>query len=154
MTKNDPKSKIIGAAKITCILQGIGFSKSSISILLILLLSHITLYLHFDEPNWVGSFGALLTIFSIITSLSYSTFPQFKEDIRPVVRRDSAGEWVDYSFGENALLEESSPEDAARKNPEHFKKVNAKYVPVSVAVLLSIIGTIIWAYSWLLPTCH
>jgi hypothetical protein len=154
MTKNDPKSNNIGAAKIIWILGGIGFSKPLITLLLTLFFLHITLYLYSDEPNWVGSFGALLTIFAIITSFSYSVFPNFKEDIKPVVRLNISGEWLDYSFGVNALAEESSQKVADKKNPEHFEKINKKYVPISLTVIMTIIGTIIWAYSWLLPTCN
>lgn len=50
------------------------------------------------------------------------------------------------------IADVSSEAEARVKNLEHFKKVNEKYKPVTYASILAIIGTLIWAYAFLLPS--
>lgn len=150
MTKKDPSSNKFGAALTIRILSKISFSTSSLVFSVLLFLFHIFMYLHCNNANWIGAFGALLTVLSVLAAFRYSAFPQFLEDMKPPVRSDSNGNWLDYGTGGMANV--SSEAEANIKNPEHFRKVNEKYKPVACASILAIFGTLIWAYAFLLPS--
>lgn len=150
MTKDDPNIKSEGAAIIIRMLSKISFSTSSVVVSVFLFLIHIFMYLYTNNSNWIGAFGALLTVLSVLAAFRYSAYPQFLEDMRPPVRPDPNGIWYDHGTG--GMADVSSEAEANIKNPKHFKKVNEKYKPVSYASILAIIGTVVWAYAFLLPS--
>lgn len=134
-------------SRLVLLIAHIKLSLITISLLVVIGLVHLSLYLARCDSNYIGAFGAIMTVFGILTTFSHSILPQYKIDmILPVRKRQDV--FIEGGFPLGELVSESN---AQEKNEEHIDRINEKYRPMAIATLISIIGTVIWAYAWIIP---
>lgn len=122
---------------------------SSGIIFIFMLVLHVYKSLVTGDYNWLGAYGALLTIYSLIFSFCHAGYQSFEKDIVPPAKFQS-GFWGYCGEETNYIGEIVTEEHAKTINASHRKKIINKYVVSTVIYCLSIIGTLMWAYSSLL----
>ena len=113
---------------------------------ILMFLFHIYKSICIGDYNWLGAYGALLTIYSLIFTFCHSTYPEFTSDNKPRAKIQS-GAWVLLPRDGGAFSDIISEEDADRINHEHSEDVASKYATSVFIYCLSIVGTLLWAYS-------
>lgn len=116
---------------------------------ILMLLFHIYKSTSTCNYNWLGAYGALLTIYSLIFSFCHTTYTNFEIDMKPRAELQSGG-WMLLPTKNGALSAIISEEDAIKINSEHLENVSSKYAISVLIYCLSIVGTLLWAYSSLL----
>ncbi|EIU7597851.1 hypothetical protein M5225_004363 [Vibrio vulnificus] len=122
------------------------FSTGSVVAISLLGIVHLGLSFYHKNFNWLGAFGALLTVYSLLLGFTHSVYPDFEKDSEdPVIKNGDY--WVELPTVKGALADEVSEEYAKKKNSEHQEDVAKKYSSLVNIYYISILGTIIWAYS-------
>ena len=129
------------------------FSKKLIilSASILLLLLHLYWSITKNDFNWLGAYGAILTVISLVVLFIRTNVPEMREELTDLVSINRCGH---VQYGSEILLMDL--EDVARLNRDKKREIIKKYYPIIMAYLLSITGTLIWAYSGLLlnqPSC-
>jgi|GEM_PF-1765836 hypothetical protein len=144
---NDTSKIIIKAvARFSSFISNTSFTKNLVFWFLLFLL-HISLSLCSSNFNWLGAYGALLTIYAVLLNLIKIQMPELKRDMNLPCRKGRHGQWEVVSNGMSDIVPE---EYAIDKNQQAEKEFLSKYSTVSWYYFLLIIGTLLWAYSSLL----
>ncbi|EAS40757.1 hypothetical protein C9J48_10920 [Photobacterium profundum] len=105
---------------------------------------HMILSVWFKDFTWLAAFGALLSIFGLLTSFSYS-FPLVKVNPRDL---DETQKGEIYFRGGSALAEIIEGKKEIDKIKEsNINSALEKYRNISLYFILTVLGTLIWAYA-------
>jgi hypothetical protein len=96
-----------------------------------------------DNFNWLGAYGALLTMFTALVFFTRYTFPELEKELRLPVQKQ-AGAWVNIS---GLTAECVTEEQATSLNNKHLLSINDKYRDIFRLEIITLIGTLLWAYS-------
>ena len=109
-----------------------------------LALFHLYLSVHCKDFNWFAAFGGLLSLFGLLVSLSYAV--PLEEinpiDLEPTKDGDTYVEGGS-SWG-NLITDTKEIEEIKNKNVSAVLK---NYENISLYIIFSATGTVIWAYS-------
>jgi hypothetical protein len=125
------------------------FFWSVCSFFILMFLFHVYKFLISSEPNWLGAYGALLTIYAVVYSLRHIAYPDFEQEIKPLVSLEN-GMWVQKPNNNFPSAEIVTEESAIRINDNHKEDMVNKYITSAFIYLLSVVGTLLWAYSFLI----
>ena len=115
--------------------------------MVLLFILHIFLSFEFNNFNWLGAFGAILTIYSLLLTLTDVLYPNLKEDIKHQAVKQKYGEWIYLPEDGGSFAELISEEFAVKVNKTNDEAVCNKYSRLFLAHIITLIGTILWAYS-------
>lgn len=108
-------------------------------------LVHLYLALSSKDFTWVSSFGALLSIFAILIISSESLFSNLDTDILNIYPNKNPKHIDTFGAdGSSYAIGESSNESELEGRRKEF---NIKYKNIGLYLWMTIIGTLIWAYS-------
>jgi len=114
------------------------------SAVLFMFLLHLSLSIYDRDFTWLASFGALLSIFGMLMSISYS-FPlsDINEKDLEVTKEDDI--YVDggMTFG----WEETDPQKITEIKKDKLNAVLNRYKNITLYFVFTILGTLIWAYA-------
>lgn len=121
-------------------------------IVLLFLLIHISLSILFEDINFIGSFGAILTVFGLLTSFTHSLYPNFKNEIQePYIAFNGIFTATNHTqtdwFKEQDCQFLPDPIEAVRLNNEYNVMITNKYKGIITTYFVTIFGTLIWAYA-------
>ncbi|MBO7928094.1 hypothetical protein J5X91_17815 [Pseudoalteromonas sp. K222D] len=126
--------------------RSVMFSFGSIVVISLLGIIHLALSFCNNNFNWLGAFGALLTVYSLLLGFTHSVYPDFEKDSEdPVLNKGH--QWVELPTVKGALADVVSEEYAKKTNSEHREAIANKYKSLVNIYYISILGTILWAYS-------
>lgn len=110
---------------------------------------HIYKSISTGNYNWLAAYGALITIYSLIFSFCHHTYPSFKQDVSPgsASQQDA---WAPLEGETGHAVGDFYVEDAEEVNAYQLQKTYKKYFVSILIYCLSIVGTLLWAYSSLL----
>ena len=114
------------------------------SVIFITLSSHIALSLYFKDFTWLAAFGALLSIFGILTSFSYS-FPLIKVNPRDLQETNEDDTYTRGGFNFGEVIDDK--ETIERIKQANIDSALKKYENISLYILLTVTGTVTWAYA-------
>lgn len=106
---------------------------------------HVYLSIHTEDWAYLGSFGAILTMFSILDSCAHSAYPNYKNDIRP--RCVKHGETWQLKHDNAPFGRIVDEKEALESNKRQIVLANQKYSGIIRTYYLSLFGTAIWAYA-------
>ncbi|HTF94726.1 MAG TPA: hypothetical protein VL995_01215 [Cellvibrio sp.] len=121
-------------------------SKVKINLFLILAFSlHVLLSFIVKDFAWLASFGALLGVIAILLIASQSFLADYETEIYHLHLEKTPNEMVvgGFNFGSH-VKDESKIKEILEKRKIEFSK---KYKNVIYYLVLTIIGTLIWAYA-------
>jgi len=100
--------------------------------------------MYLQDFTWLAAFGALLSIFGLLASFSYS-LPLEDIDTKDL---EPTQEGEHYIFGGSPMAEVITDKNSI----EHIKKANInrvlkKYENISTYIIFTVLGTLIWAYA-------
>ncbi|MGR3980256.1 hypothetical protein [Pseudoalteromonas sp. 1181_04] len=113
---------------------------------IITILIHVLFVISTCNWNYLGSLGALLTVFSLLCSLKASYYPKFNSDIKPPCSFIS-DKWIKITPNASFKAQTVSKEYALEANKEHNKKIVSEYSTLITTNIISTLGTVMWAYS-------
>ncbi|BDF94057.1 hypothetical protein [Pseudoalteromonas sp. KAN5] len=126
--------------------KSVMFSTGSIIVISLFGIVHLALSFYYKNFNWLGAFGALLTIYSLLLGFTHSVYPDFEKDSEnPVIK--SGDSWMELPTIKGARANLVSEEYAEKTNTEHQKFVANKYKALVNIYIVSVSGTVLWAYS-------
>lgn len=126
--------------------KAVMFSTGSIIVISLFGIVHLALSFYCKDFNWLGAFGALLTVYSLLLGFTHSVYPDFEKDSEnPVIKYGDS--WMELPTVKGALADVVSEEYAKKKNTEHQEYVANKYRALVNIYIVSVSGTILWAYS-------
>lgn len=99
--------------------------------------------------NYIGSFGALLTVFGLCISFVNSAYPNFTSDINSLPCKEYKSEdgnyWIEtHPNGTSSIIPK---EYALIVNNSYIELVNKTYSSLFDSFSFTAIGTLIWAYA-------
>ncbi|MBR9886430.1 MAG: hypothetical protein GYB20_01835 [Oceanospirillales bacterium] len=110
----------------------------------VLLSVHIFLSLYLTDFTWLAAFGALLSIFGLLASFSYAIPIQDidPKDLEPTEGGDH------YAQGGAPMAElVTDKESIDRIKQTNIESVHSKYENISMYIIFTVLGTLIWAYA-------
>lgn len=126
--------------------KSVMFSFGSIVVISLLGTLHLWLSFNNNNFNWLGAFGALLTVYSILLGFTHTVYPDFENDSKDPVTNDGQN-WIELPTVKGTLADIVSKEYAQKKNIAHQETIAKKYKSLINMYYISIFGTILWAYS-------
>lgn len=119
------------------------------SLFISILFSHLYWFNISHDPNWIGALGADLTVYSLVRGFSTYIYPAFKEDVKPkAIKQGDLWSKLPEIAGSFATL--ISEKEAKEINDKQDAYACEKYTKVVLMQWLAIVGTIVWAYAFLL----
>ena len=122
-------------------------------IVFLLFVIHLLLTICMSNIDYIGSLGAVLTVFGLLASFTHSLYPNLKEELKEPYQTYIDGLFqlkyhTDTSFVIDSNFQSSvTPEEAEVNNKKYTDMVKHKYKGLLNTYLLTIIGTFIWAYA-------
>ncbi len=110
---------------------------------------HIYKSISTGNYNWLAAYGALITIYSLIFSFCHHTYPSFKQDVSPD-SESQQDEWAPLAGQAEHTGGDFYAEDDQEADSYQLQRIYKKYFVSILIYCLSIVGTLLWAYSALL----
>lgn len=114
-------------------------SKMILFFVFIYLFVSIALYLYTNNNNWVSASGGVLTILGVLVVFATSTPITIEEIQTHASQNDSISYWA------------GNEESTLKAQQQALKNSNDLQSRQVLALTITIIGTFVWAYGWLLP---
>lgn len=114
-----------------------------------LFILHIFLSVYLADFTWFGAFGALLSIFGLLVSLSYA-LPLEDIDPKDLTPTEEGEHYVLGGLPLAEVVSETKTIDTIKQS--NIKRVHKNYENISTYIIFTVAGTLIWAYAGFLNT--
>ncbi len=114
------------------------------AIVIFLFAVHIILSFYLKDFTWLAAFGALLTVFGLLSSFSYALPLEEinKKDLKPTIEGEH------YLIGRAPMAGVITDKKSIDKiKQSNINSVLKKYENISTYIIFTVLGTLIWAYS-------
>lgn len=114
---------------------------------------HIVLAITSSEINYIGSFGAVLTVFGLLASFTHSLYPSFTDDLKEPYQPYNDMYQLTYHANTSFAIDRSltdypiEEKEATKLNQEYNEIVINKYKSLINTYFVTIFGTLIWSYA-------
>ncbi|WP_350586128.1 hypothetical protein [Pseudoalteromonas sp. RB2-MNA-CIBAN-0110] len=122
-------------------------------IVFLLFIVHFIFMILSSNINYIGSFGAVLTVFGLLASFTHSLYPNFNEDLKEPFQNFNGLYVLTYHAHTSFSIDRSltqlpiSKNEATALNTQYNDIIINKYTSLINTYILTIIGTFIWAYA-------
>ncbi|MEM5552324.1 hypothetical protein WNY63_16490 [Pseudoalteromonas neustonica] len=122
-------------------------------IVFLLFVIHLLLTICMSNIDYIGSLGAVLTVFGLLASFTHSLYPSLKEELKDPYQTFNNGLFqLTYHTDTSFVIDSNfrslvNPQEAETNNKKYTDMVKRKYKGLLNTYLLTIIGTFIWAYA-------